>query len=161
MTGRIENPEAFFDTNGVLRNWDTTDPMPDSWNGIAKRNDTFFVVGRDGRERTYTALFARTFFDAQAEAVTRCLVASKPASLLPKDIAAMYASRDAFIAEVASRGSVDPGDLVPLERSGRCIIASQYWSICSEPARRALREDPHHFVRACAVMSEHAHTGTN
>ena len=73
MTKCIENPEAFFDSNGILRSWVTADPMPDGWTGIAKRKETLFVIGIDGDERSYTALQAKSMQDARAELVRRNL----------------------------------------------------------------------------------------
>lgn len=73
MSTITDNPEAFFDTNGMLRSWETADPMPPAWTGIAKRKDTLFVVGREGEEISYTALQAKTMVEARSEAVSRNL----------------------------------------------------------------------------------------
>lgn len=73
MTTTREHPEAFFDSNGMLRSWNTADPMPQGWTGIAKRKDTFFVIGRDGEETSYTALLAKTMVEARSEAAAHNL----------------------------------------------------------------------------------------
>lgn len=66
---QTQQPEAFIDSIGMLRRWDTADPMPGDWQGIAKSTtDTFFYVGREGEERTFTALKAENFEQAQQEA---------------------------------------------------------------------------------------------
>ena len=66
---QAQQPEAFIDSIGMLRRWDTADPMPGDWQGIAKSaTDTFFYVGREGEERTFTALKAEDFEQAQQEA---------------------------------------------------------------------------------------------
>jgi len=67
---RADHPDAFFDTNGMLRDWDTADSMPQDWEGIAKRNDTLFLVGRDGDERSFTALQSKTMPEARQEVAT-------------------------------------------------------------------------------------------
>jgi len=61
-------PEAFFDSVGTLRHWDTAEPMPADWQGIAKDTARFFYVGREGEERTFTVLKAESFEEAQQEA---------------------------------------------------------------------------------------------
>jgi predicted DNA-binding protein YlxM (UPF0122 family) len=48
--------------------------MPEGWTGIAKRKDTLFVVGRDGGETSFTALFAKTMDLALIEAADRNLL---------------------------------------------------------------------------------------
>jgi putative DNA primase/helicase len=65
-----DHPEAFFDTNGMLRNWNTADSMPPEWRGIAKRNDTLFFVGSEGGERSFTALQSKTLPEARQEVAT-------------------------------------------------------------------------------------------
>lgn len=68
-----KHPVAFFDSDGILRSWTTAEPMPQGWTGIAKHNDTLFVVGRDGKETSYAALMAKTMVGARSEAVARNL----------------------------------------------------------------------------------------
>ena len=63
------HPEAFFDSNGMLRDWNTADAMPPDWQGIAKRNDLLFLVGREGGERSFTALQSQTMLQARQEVV--------------------------------------------------------------------------------------------
>ncbi|EOV4287847.1 zincin-like metallopeptidase domain-containing protein [Escherichia coli] len=68
---QTQQPEAFFDSIGMLRKWDTADMMPEDWQGIAKTNEGAFVyVGREGEERTFTVLKATTLDQAQEEATT-------------------------------------------------------------------------------------------
>ena len=61
------HPEAFFDSNGMLRDWNTADAMPPDWQGIARRNDTLFLIGREGGERSFTALHSKTMLDVRQE----------------------------------------------------------------------------------------------
>jgi antirestriction protein ArdC/phage/plasmid primase-like uncharacterized protein len=63
------HPQAFFDSNGMLRDWNTADFMPPDWQGIAKRNDTLFLIGREGGERSFTALQSQTMLEARQEVV--------------------------------------------------------------------------------------------
>lgn len=68
-----DHPDAFFDDQCQLFDWETGEPMPLGWTGFAKFGDTLFVVGRDGGETSYTALFAKTMVDARKEAAARNL----------------------------------------------------------------------------------------
>lgn len=70
-----------------------------------------------------------------------------------KEAEAIYAQREADVADLASRGSISASDLESLDRLGRCKVANDHWSICNEQARKALLNDPHHFVRSCAVLA--------
>jgi len=63
----LNHPEAFFDSNGMLRDWSTADPMPADWQGIAKRDDLLFLIGREGGERSFTALQSQTMLGARQE----------------------------------------------------------------------------------------------
>ena len=72
-TARADHPEAFFDTTGRLRSWMTADPMPQGWTGIAKYNDTLFVIGCEESETTFTALLAKNMADARVESEHRKL----------------------------------------------------------------------------------------
>ena len=81
----IEKPEAFFDSNGLLRSWETADPMPPGWTGIAKRKDTLFFVGQERQEMTYSALQAKTMVDAHKEVAVRNLQVSRELSALTTD----------------------------------------------------------------------------
>jgi putative DNA primase/helicase len=63
------HPQAFFDANGMLRDWNTADVMPPDWQGIAKRNDTLRLDGREGSERSFTALQSKTMLQARQEVV--------------------------------------------------------------------------------------------
>ena len=62
-----DHPQTFFDSNGMLRDWNTADVMPPDWQGIARRNDLLFLIGREGGERTFTALQSKTMLDARQE----------------------------------------------------------------------------------------------
>jgi antirestriction protein ArdC/phage/plasmid primase-like uncharacterized protein len=68
--GALPNhPQAFFDSNGMLRDWNTADVMPPDWQGVAKRNDLLRLDGREGGERSFTALQSQTMLQARQEVV--------------------------------------------------------------------------------------------
>lgn len=66
---------------------------------------------------------------------------------------AIYAEREARVEALASTGRITAADLEKLDRIGRCKVANDHWGLCDEQARRALINDPHHFVRSCAVLA--------
>jgi hypothetical protein len=68
---------AFFDSVGILRTWDTADPLPSDWTGIAKgaTGNTYFAVGRSNGERSFDAMQANSFEDAYAQARDRNILA--------------------------------------------------------------------------------------
>lgn len=78
---------------------------------------------------------------------------SKPAYPAPLALEALYAKRAADVFALAEKGIIEAADLESLDRLGRCKVANEHWPICTESARRALRNDPHHFVRSCADLS--------
>ena len=80
--------------------------------------------------------------------------ARKPRCPKSGEIEHLFASRDALIAKLNTKGRIDAKDLLTLERSGKCIVASEHWGICTDDARHALLNDEHHFVRSCAMISE-------
>lgn len=88
MAPSKENPEAFFDTNGMLRSWETADPMPQGWTGIAKRKDTLFFIGRERSEMSYAALQAKNISEAREEIARRKLMKSTPMVSKPNDFCA-------------------------------------------------------------------------
>ncbi|KAI5912224.1 zincin-like metallopeptidase domain-containing protein [Thauera sp. 2A1] len=68
------HPDAFLDSTSVLRRWASAEPLPADWQGLARSDTTFFYVGREGEERSFTPLNAATFEDARREAaVVRAL----------------------------------------------------------------------------------------
>jgi len=75
-----DHPQAFFDSSGMLRDWSTADALPQNWQGIAKRGDTLFLIGREGDERTFTALQAKTMLEARQE-----VAAMPPRQIEPVD----------------------------------------------------------------------------
>lgn len=72
----------------------------------------------------------------------------------PPELKTLYAVREKLVAAAAARGVVNPADLTELDRLGRCSIASDHWTLCTAETRTALLEDKHHFVRACADISQ-------
>lgn len=64
----IEHPEAFIDSDGLVRDWATADELASDWKGVVKNEGAYWYVGQEAGERTFTVLAATTFKDAQAEA---------------------------------------------------------------------------------------------
>lgn len=62
------HPEAFVDTDGSLRNWYSGAAVPGDWQGVVNNQGAFWYIGNDGGERSFSALAADTYTDAQAEA---------------------------------------------------------------------------------------------
>ena len=71
----------------------------------------------------------------------------------PAEILAKYNVRNAAVARLAELPSIAESDLDGLDHIGRCRVATELWSKCSERTRARLRTDPHHFVRSCAVLA--------
>jgi putative DNA primase/helicase len=57
-------PDAFVDTKGALRDWNTAEKLPPDWQGVVKNHGAYWHVSAD----TFTALEARTVRAAKAEA---------------------------------------------------------------------------------------------
>lgn len=70
------------------------------------------------------------------------------------NVAALYALGDAALAKLKAARRIEASDLAALDRRSRCIVASDLWGCCAQDARTALLTDEHHFVRACAKLSE-------
>jgi len=99
--------------------------------------------------------------------VDRILVYSQDHALTPAELDAerksrcpkqgeselIFEVRDKYIARLKSKGSIDAKDLLDLERSGKCFVANDHWSICTKDARDALLNDAHHFVRSSAAIA--------
>lgn len=79
--------------------------------------------------------------------------ARKPRCPRPGETEQLFAARDACVARLREVGRVEVQDLRALERSGKCIVANELWSLCTKEAQQALLEDEHHFVRSCAQIS--------
>ena len=74
-----------------------------------------------------------------------------------EDVSALYALRDAYIAQLRAQGFVTAQNLGELDRLGRVKVASELWEICDAQARQALATDEHHQVRSCAAISATRH----
>lgn len=66
----------------------------------------------------------------------------------------LYEMRDAFIQQLVLKARVSQSEIQQLDRTGRCIVASNHWHICTRDAREALLSDEHAHVRACANIAE-------
>lgn len=119
MSNFIEQPPAFFDSNGVLRCWENADPLPSDWTGIAKRNETLFVIGKEGDEMSYTALQAKAMAAARDEISQRKLskyIEPKPQvqyviRSLSESNAELYCDAGAFWSNVDGWGSLQAATL--------------------------------------------------
>jgi len=64
-----KHPPAFIDSIGFLRDWNTADPMPEDWTGLAKSNTSgFLYFGQEGGQRTITVLDVKTYQQAEQQA---------------------------------------------------------------------------------------------
>ncbi len=62
------HPEAFVGLDGSIRDWYSGTEVPGDWQGVVKNQGAFWYVGSNGGERSFTALAAGSYPDAQAEA---------------------------------------------------------------------------------------------
>jgi hypothetical protein len=72
----------------------------------------------------------------------------------PAEAAARYEAGDRELQALVAAGRITPADLERQDRRTRCAIASRHWHLCTPEARQALQDDPYHFVRSCALLSE-------
>ena len=70
-----------------------------------------------------------------------------------EQLEALYEQREADVAALALHDRITAADVRSLDRLGRCKVANEHWTLCDEDARQALRDDSHHFVRACAGLA--------
>lgn len=63
----------------------------------------------------------------------------------------LYRLRDLDVAEVQAKPVITLTDVHTLERQGRFRIANESFDKCDAEAQDALRNDPHHGVRAAVV----------
>ena len=76
---------------------------------------------------------------------------------MPNDIVEqMYSLRDMELAALANKAVITINDVHALERTGRSMLADTLFQKCDTDARNALLNDEHHFVRACASISNSA-----
>lgn len=78
----------------------------------------------------------------------------KPRCAKPGQVEALYEARDKVIAELRRAGTVTLEDIQKLDRTGRSIVASELWQMCTPDVREALLDDLHHFVRSAAEGSQ-------
>jgi antirestriction protein ArdC/phage/plasmid primase-like uncharacterized protein len=67
-TEAVAHPQAFVDPKGRLLDWHSGCALPDDWQGVVKNQGTFWYIGNDGAERSFTALAAGTYSHALDEA---------------------------------------------------------------------------------------------
>lgn len=77
----------------------------------------------------------------------------KQGAFSAQTVSLMYQCRNLMIERFLQGPLIAAADVARLDRTGRCRIASEHWSHCAIDARRALLNDAHHFVRACAELS--------
>lgn len=79
--------------------------------------------------------------------------AMSPRCPKPGEVELLYKVRNRFVEGLKESGSISIDDLANLDRLGRFKVADECWSICTEGARNALIDDPHHQVRSTASMA--------
>lgn len=73
----------------------------------------------------------------------------------------LYRLRDLDVAEVQAKPVITLADVHTLERQGRFRIANESLDKCDAEAQEALRNDPHHGVRAAVVTFARAVPSNN
>lgn len=69
----------------------------------------------------------------------------------PAQAKELYRLRDLDVAEIQAKPVITLADVHTLERQGRFRIANESFDKCNVDAQDALRNDPHHGVRAAVV----------
>jgi len=72
------------------------------------------------------------------------------------EVECLYAVRDEWVGRLATQGAIEVDDLEKLDRLGRFRVADELWGKCSAAAQSRLLDDPHHFVRSVAFLSDFA-----
>jgi hypothetical protein len=73
----------------------------------------------------------------------------------PAKIQALYDRRDAALSALHQQDKpVDLVHLAELDRLGRCRVADELWSRCTDTGRESLLHDEHPHVRSCAKIAE-------
>lgn len=65
----------------------------------------------------------------------------------------MYQLGDAEVEALASKSEISIGDILNLERRGKCLVADALFAKCSIEAREILLHDEHPHVRSIANIS--------
>lgn len=64
----VAHPEAFVAPDGSIRDWYSDEEVPGNWQGVVQNQGAYWYVDSNGGERSFTALAAGSYSDAQAEA---------------------------------------------------------------------------------------------
>lgn len=66
----------------------------------------------------------------------------------------IYQERDRRISQLRKLSSIDVSDFKDIHRTGRFILADQYWNLLTDTAKYFLLHDEHPHVRSCAEISQ-------
>lgn len=69
----------------------------------------------------------------------------------PEEARKLYGLRDLDVLDLQRKPTITLADVQTLERQGRFRIANESFDKCDVEAQDALRNDPHHGVRAAVV----------
>ncbi|MDM8356624.1 zincin-like metallopeptidase domain-containing protein [Pandoraea communis] len=122
----------------------------------------FWAIGREGDERSFTRLEAKSYEQALHEAVSRgalsseLLASSYPAKgSMPQDLVEqLYEIRAVEVKMLGEREVINASDLASLDKGARAALASTHLSICDDGARSALQRDQHHWVRSATDLAQ-------
>lgn len=122
----------------------------------------FWAIGREGDERSFTRLEAKSYEEALHEAVARGAVSSEllassyPAKgSMPQELVEqLYEIRAVEVKTLGEREVIRASDLASLDKGARTALAGAHLSICDDGARSALQRDQHHWVRSAAGLTQ-------
>lgn len=80
--------------------------------------------------------------------------------LSPDMVQELYARRDGEFDALATKGTINPSDLLRIDRLGRFRVACELWGKCSCDARAALFNDNHPYVRSAALIASQSEPKT-
>ncbi|TAL80686.1 MAG: hypothetical protein EPN77_19300 [Candidimonas sp.] len=138
--------------------------VPDGWEGLCVSSSdiaSYWYLGWEGEERSFSKLQANSFRDAVCELVHRKITSSQalrarfPAkgSMPPREVELLYALREAEARLLGDLEAIGPDDFAHLDWGARIKLINDHFEKCSQPARHALLHDEHHFVRSAAVIA--------
>lgn len=84
--------------------------------------------------------------------------ANRKGSIPQVEVVLLYELAEKEAAVLGRKEVISVDDILSLERNGRVIVSDMFFHLCDEQARTALLHDEHHFVHACASISERAIT---
>lgn len=138
--------------------------LPDAWTGLcveARDENTFWYIGQEDGERSFTRLKAKTVEAAKVEFAARILTSKALADLYPVKgsmpaelVDQLYCKREEEVARLSSQAVITVSDLSGLDRGARFAVADKLFSRCNDEAKYALLHDNHPHVRSAATIAE-------